>query len=96
MYVIVAGKHPIYQSNDTISSYLVKLKDPQWEFPPDFSEIAKDFFLRLVKIDPNDRYTAKEALQHPWITRTPCTIPLTYYENLSYTRAKKEMVNVSL
>jgi len=96
MYVIVTGKHPIHQNNDTMNSYLAKLKNPQWNFPVDFSEIAKDFFLRLVKIDPNDRYTTKEALQHPWITRTPCNIPLTYYETLSYNQAKKEIVNVSL
>eukprot|EP00826_Nyctotherus_ovalis_P034697 TRINITY_DN2910_c0_g6_i1.p4 TRINITY_DN2910_c0_g6~~TRINITY_DN2910_c0_g6_i1.p4 ORF type:complete len:116 (+),score=13.40 TRINITY_DN2910_c0_g6_i1:1008-1355(+) len=77
-----------------MASYLAKLKDPQWEFPAGFSTLAKDLFLRLVKIDPNERYTAKEALLHPWITRCAGEIPLNYYESVAYEQGKKDLINV--
>jgi len=31
--------------------------------------LARDFFLRVCRIDPDTRYSALEALKHPWITR---------------------------
>ena len=32
------------------------------------SELAKDFIAKLLVRDPNIRYTAERALQHPWLT----------------------------
>lgn len=31
------------------------------------SEEAKDIIRNLLQVDPKDRYTAGEALKHPWI-----------------------------
>jgi len=43
--------------------------------------LAKDFFMRLCNFKPDARYTAKEALNHPWITRKFETlIPLSHSE----------------
>eukprot|EP00826_Nyctotherus_ovalis_P065656 TRINITY_DN9654_c0_g3_i1.p2 TRINITY_DN9654_c0_g3~~TRINITY_DN9654_c0_g3_i1.p2 ORF type:complete len:113 (-),score=7.10 TRINITY_DN9654_c0_g3_i1:702-1040(-) len=96
MYLLVAGRHPLYQPSDTTSTYLAKLKEPRWEFPEGFSDLAKDFFLHLVRADPVERYTAKEALEHPWITRRPGKIPLTYYESICYNQAKEKLIDVVL
>lgn len=29
---------------------------------------AKDFLLALLKVDPDTRLTAEQALRHPWLT----------------------------
>ena len=93
-YIILTGRHPIYKNGDNLNEYIKKIKEPKWEFPSGFSELAKDFFLKLVKTDPVDRYTAKEALQHPWITRIPTKIPLSYGEIISYDNSKEILMSV--
>lgn len=43
--------------------------------------MAKSFFFKLVEVDPSHRYTAINALKHPYITRKKFDqIPLTYLE----------------
>ncbi|CCK73513.1 serine/threonine-protein kinase NDAI_0G05300 [Naumovozyma dairenensis CBS 421] len=49
----------------TRSTYPVKFHSPYWD---NISQEAKDFILRALTIDPNDRPTAEELLQDPWIT----------------------------
>jgi calcium/calmodulin-dependent protein kinase I len=38
------------------------------EYWSDISNSAKNLIDRLLTFDPNERITAQEALQHPWIT----------------------------
>lgn len=40
MYTIIGGKHPLYKKEDSVDSYLEKLKDPIWDFPSSFSQLA--------------------------------------------------------
>eukprot|EP00826_Nyctotherus_ovalis_P053309 TRINITY_DN6906_c0_g1_i11.p5 TRINITY_DN6906_c0_g1~~TRINITY_DN6906_c0_g1_i11.p5 ORF type:complete len:127 (-),score=10.18 TRINITY_DN6906_c0_g1_i11:869-1249(-) len=94
VYMLLTGKHPIYRQGDSKNGYVEKLRQPVWEFPDDFSELAKDFFLKLVRIDPLERYTEEEALEHPWITRIPGPIPLSYTERGSHQRSKQMLMNV--
>lgn len=44
--------------------------------------------------NPFDRYTAKEALEHPWITRMSTTIPLTYSETIAWNESRIKLCNV--
>ncbi|KAJ2442464.1 Calmodulin-dependent protein kinase cmk2 [Coemansia sp. RSA 2424] len=39
----------------------------------DISENAKDFIRRSLKSNPDERMTAREALQHPWLTGAPAS-----------------------
>lgn len=94
MYKLLTGEHPLYQPGENLKDYIAKLKEPQWEFPETFSELAKSLFLKLVKVRPFERYTAKEALGHPWITRVPENIPLNYSEALSWNSSKSKLINV--
>jgi len=96
MYTIIAGKHPIYQSGDDLEKYLNRIKTQQINFPSHFSNLAKEFFFKLTKTDPLERYTAKEALAHPWITRKPGKIPLSFIESHTFDNSKIKLANVFL
>jgi len=67
-YIILTGR-PLFKGN-TPDEILEKnmncdytLNDRQWE---SISESAKDLCLKLLKEDPAVRFTARQALQHPW------------------------------
>lgn len=80
MYTLITSKHPLVRSKETSESYTLKLKNPQWKFPEKFSELAKNLFLRLVEMIPLERYSASQALSHPWISRQDTKAPLTTFE----------------
>ena len=96
MYIVLAGAHPLYTRGETAEEYRAKLKDPLWHFPPDFSPLARSLFVRLVKTNPLERYTANEALAHPWIVRRPCTLPLSYADSVSLEHCKDKLLSVPL
>ena len=95
MYIILAGKHPLYVKGEKLDSYAAKLKDPQWAFPANFSPLARSLFLSMVKTNALERYTAKDALSHPWITRRPGDLPRSYVEAVSFERSKEKLHAVS-
>ena len=41
---------------------------PGWFFPPSISPLAGSLILALIHVDPQQRFTAAEALRHPWST----------------------------
>lgn len=72
MHYLVTGKHPFYvKSADNAASFKKKLKDLKKHLDPldEMSWIAKNLFQRLTTIAAHMRYTSKDALAHPWITR---------------------------
>ena len=45
------------------------------------NRLARDLFLRLMKVEPVERYNAVQALGHPWVSRDKhASIPITYFE----------------
>ena len=80
MYTLITSLHPLSSSNDSRSSYSKKLSCPEWIFPDYFPSSAKSLFLKLVEQSPLDRYTASQALNHPWILRQDGKPPLTTFE----------------
>ena len=73
---MLVGYHPLYMNGpmfrDTMQSLKLKVAaiEPElWFFPNYVSPLAKDFICRLCRISQMERYDAKRALQHPWITR---------------------------
>lgn len=94
-YVLTGGRHPLYISQqDNFDTYKKKLQGlDEFEVPSEFSWLAKSLFIRLTKISSHQRYNAREALQHPWITRkNEATIPETFTQqisNIEYERVLK-------
>ena len=61
-----------------------KLKKIKYVEPDNsLSKLAKNFFEKLISVKMSQRYIAKEALQHPWITRKlQSDIPLHNYHRI--------------
>jgi serine/threonine protein kinase len=47
-----------------IKQGLFTFPSPYWD---DISKEAKDLITKLLKVDPVERFTATEALDHPWM-----------------------------
>lgn len=57
--------------------------------------MARDFFLRLCRVDQESRYDAGEALKHPWITRELLgVIPLSIYDEFKDKKVREDFVDI--
>ncbi|CAJ1370199.1 unnamed protein product [Effrenium voratum] len=69
MYVLLCGYPPFF--GDTDSEVLAKVRLGNFSFNPadwkNVSEDAKTLIRHLLKMNPKDRYTAEQALNHEWI-----------------------------
>jgi calcium/calmodulin-dependent protein kinase I len=69
-YILLAGYPPFYAENDT--ALFEKIMNAEYDFDDecwdDVSEQAKDFIRHLLVKDPKERYTAEQAMAHPWLT----------------------------
>ena len=86
MFLLIEGRHPLYaQGKDNAQTYnekLIRCNPVQWASEEGggkrFSALARDLFVKLCNPMPIERYTAEQALRHPWITRLfNSPIPLT-------------------
>jgi len=86
MYMLLTGgEHPLYNSDDFTTEKYKKalLALSQFRFPENLSPLAANLFYRLTKFNISVRYTAQEALRHPWITRLNKTlIPMTLQDKI--------------
>ncbi|XP_046840774.1 calcium/calmodulin-dependent protein kinase type 1-like isoform X2 [Xenia sp. Carnegie-2017] len=69
-YILLCGYPPFYDEDDSnLFAQILKAEyefdEPYWD---DISESAKDLVSHLMEVDPNKRFTCKEALVHPWIS----------------------------
>jgi len=69
-YVLLCGYPPFYASShpalfEKIINCNYSFPDPEWGF---ISNEAKDFIRHLLVINPKDRLTAVECLNHPFLT----------------------------
>ncbi|XP_009993295.1 PREDICTED: serine/threonine-protein kinase DCLK3 [Chaetura pelagica] len=71
LYILLCG-FPPFRSQDRDQEELFKIiqlghyefLSPYWD---NISAAAKDLITRLLIVDPQKRYTARQVLQHPWI-----------------------------
>ena len=103
MHLLLAGgKHPFYiKESDTVESFKKKLLSLK-KVQPDqnTSWLAQNLFLKLTNIQAHQRYTAKDALKHPWITRKQMdNIPKSFMEkmtNMEYETNLKQKIQLLL
>ena len=71
MYLLLSGNHPFVCKTEhelyaKIKKGKVNFDGEEWST---ISIFAKKLILKLLEVDPNKRYSAKQALQHPWFTK---------------------------
>ena len=76
MFILLnKGKHPFYVKGDTKREIAKKIKVGKINFYEKISPMAKHLILKLLEPNPSWRYTAIQAIKHPWITRNVNDIP---------------------
>lgn len=71
MYILLCGYPPFYNESEAvlfenIMSGKFEFHKPYWD---NISDSAKDLIKHLLVVDPDERYDADQALEHPWIKR---------------------------
>jgi len=69
LYIMLCGFPPFYHTDtaqlyEQIKSASYSFPDPYWR---DISPEAKDLVMRMLTLDPQQRISATEVLQHPWL-----------------------------
>jgi len=70
IYILLSGYPPFYA--DSAPALFKKIMDVKYDFDDsvwdDISDSAKDLIRNLLVKDPAKRFTAKQCLQHPWVS----------------------------
>jgi len=70
-YILLAGYPPF--NGDTDPEIFAAIKRGHFQYPgKGFSEEAKDFIGCLLRRDSRKRFSAEEALKHPWLMLAKC------------------------
>ena len=93
MYILLnKGKHPFYIKGDNKKEIAEKIMKGNIKFYEKISPMARHLISKLLEPNPSWRYTASQAIKHPWITRNINDIPpLTTNELLLKSDTKKIM-----
>ncbi|KAL4481567.1 hypothetical protein ABPG74_007656 [Tetrahymena malaccensis] len=88
------GNHPFYEPKaDDADTFKQKLSNPKWKIPAHFSNLAKNLLSKLSLINPTERYSVIQALQHPFITENlNGAIPMTMNEQLLSFKIKESLI----
>jgi len=93
--LLTGGGHPLFKEDDSSLIYKEKLQRVEVQLdgnPKAFSWLASNLFQRLTMKTPNKRYTALEALNHPWITRKKENqIPLSLGDQIRQLEQEKQL-----
>ena len=87
VYVLLCGCLPFQDDGKVISSKeeaeeIFKLRFPPWA--KSLSDSAKDLLRHLLQVDDTKRYTAEQALRHPWVAGSQA--PNKYLESPKHLR----------
>jgi serine/threonine protein kinase len=64
---MLTGFLPFYEKNPTLLFEKIRNGEYNWEGCPEVSQHAKNFVGMLLTVNPQERLTAVEALEHEWI-----------------------------
>mmetsp|Transcript_9354 Transcript_9354/g.20426 ORF Transcript_9354/g.20426 Transcript_9354/m.20426 type:complete len:357 (-) Transcript_9354:319-1389(-) len=78
MYILLCGYPPFYHENQ--AKLFQQIKQGRFKFDQEFwaqvSDSAKDLISKLLVVDPNQRYTVEQLLEHPWIVQGGANLEL--------------------
>eukprot|EP00929_Paragymnodinium_shiwhaense_P123855 TRINITY_DN9824_c0_g1_i1.p1 TRINITY_DN9824_c0_g1~~TRINITY_DN9824_c0_g1_i1.p1 ORF type:complete len:536 (+),score=142.80 TRINITY_DN9824_c0_g1_i1:157-1764(+) len=103
MYVLLAGYPPFNGTNDTeifrkVRLGQVRFDRPEWRY---ISKDAQDLVRHLLMKQPQDRFSADQALQHDWIKdvaprASNAPLPTTILDNLKTFRCQNKLKKAAL
>ena len=64
LYVMITGSLP-FEDKNTTNLYL-KIEKGEYRIPRAVSDGARDLIMRLLVVDPKQRYTISDVMKHPW------------------------------
>ncbi|RHY02607.1 hypothetical protein DYB25_011633, partial [Aphanomyces astaci] len=79
-FILLCGYPPFHDENQKRLFTAIKLGQYKFDAPywDDVSADAKDFISKMLIVNPNDRHTADQLLEHVWVTGDEVsTVPLT-------------------
>ena len=65
MYVLLVGKYPFYDERRSL--WHKSILQGTYAVPSTVSDEARDLLSKLLTVDSDVRYTAEQALSHPWL-----------------------------
>ncbi|KAG7381612.1 hypothetical protein PHYPSEUDO_005816 [Phytophthora pseudosyringae] len=76
LYILLCGYHPFDPEGERSDNEMIaSIKACSFEFDDGgwatISDGAKDLVRHLLVLDPDDRFSMKQVLEHPWITGSP-------------------------
>ncbi|KAJ3059902.1 hypothetical protein HDU98_004082 [Podochytrium sp. JEL0797] len=71
-YILLVGYPPFYDQNNAVLFRLIMAGKYEFDRPwwDTVSDDAKDFIRKLLVLDPKQRFTARQALAHPFVVKT--------------------------
>lgn len=103
LYILLCGYPPFYGETDAevlakVKTGVFSFSGPEWKR---VSEEAKELIRHLINLNPQERYTAEQALQHPWVTTLArnsqnVALPTTLMSNLKAFRAQNKLKKAAL
>ncbi|ETN97908.1 hypothetical protein RFI_39618, partial [Reticulomyxa filosa] len=70
-YNRLCGFPPFFDPNNNMKNLYHLIKKAKYAFPSPFwdeiSDDAKDFVKKCLVLDPKERLTASQVLEHPWV-----------------------------
>jgi len=103
MYVMLCGYPPFFGETD--AEVLAKVRLGNFSFNAadwkNVSEDAKNLIRMLLKMNPRDRYTAEQALNHDWISKkapkaTNVSLQSNFVDNLRGFRSQNKLKKAAL
>ena len=91
LYAMVCGSLPFDDEN--IRNLFKKIKGGQYTIPPHVSAGAKDLIHRMLQVDPLQRISVSDIMQHPWYQQQlPAYLALSAEQQIERTQAIDEQV----
>ena len=69
LYTLIVGRYPFHDVEP--SALFSKIRRGQYTIPDSVSSRAKCLIRNLLRLDPSERLSAEQVLQHPWLSQSP-------------------------
>ena len=94
LFEMLAGYAPFTGSNQ--DELFLNIKKLKINWPLDFPPIAKNLVNKILKLDPKERITLQEIINHPWFEKNPPLRPvLTNYLTDEKDILESHLINVT-